>query len=270
MKFWSGLAVAAAATLLSACNADMDFNTSSSGVPLSELDYQGAKPTEIALAGPDRVIVTSGDSLTINVEGDAEVTKDLRFDLDGDSLEIGREGNWRKSGVATIRITMPTPTEVTLAGSGTIEIDQLGTGGDAEVSIAGSGESKIAKVDAAELEVNVAGSGSLKAAGRAKTLELSIAGSGDLDLRQLDVGDADISIAGSGDAVFASNGKVEASIMGSGKVEVIGNATCTVSAMGSGELKCSARTAAADDKDAEAPSDQASGSYGQADSTDTQ
>ena len=269
MKFWSGLAIAAAATLLSACNADMNFNTSSSGVPLAELDYKGAKPTEIALAGPDNLIVTSGESLSIEVEGDPEITKDLRFDLDEDSLEIGREGNWRNSGVATIRITMPTPNEVTVAGSGTIEVDRLGTGGDAEVSIAGSGESAIARVDAAELEVNVAGSGSLKAAGRAKTLELSIAGSGDLDLRQLDVGDAEVSIAGSGDAIFASDGNVEASIMGSGTVEVIGNAKCTVSAMGSGELKCSARTAAADDKDDAASSAQASGSFGEDDSTNT-
>ena len=55
MKFWSGIAIAAAATLLSACNADFNIN-SSSGVPLAELDYEGATPTGISLAGPDRVI----------------------------------------------------------------------------------------------------------------------------------------------------------------------------------------------------------------------
>ena len=270
MKFWSGLGIAAAATLLSACNADMNFNTNSSGVPLAELDYQGAKPTGIALAGPDTLIVTSGESLIIEVEGDTDVTEDLRFDLDGDSLEIGREGNWRKSGVATIRVTMPTPTDVTLAGSGKIEVDRLGNGEDAEVTIAGSGESLIAQVDAAELEVNVAGSGSLEAAGRAETLELSIAGSGDLDLRQLEVGDAEVSIAGSGNAIFASDGQIDASIMGSGRVEVVGNATCSVSSVGSGELKCNARTASADADDAKAAKDQSAGTQSEAGTTDTQ
>ena len=243
MKFWSGLAVAATATLLSACNGN--FNMSGSdGVPLAELDYEGATPTEISLAGPDHVIVTSGKTLTIDVEGPAGVTEDLRFDLDDDELEIGREGKWRKSGTATIRVTMPTPKSVSMAGSGTIELDRLGSGGEAEVSIAGSGTSKIARIDATELDVDVAGSGTLSAAGRAKSLDLLIAGSGDLDMAEVQVGSADISIAGSGDAVFASDGNVEASIMGSGTVQVIGNAKCSVSAMGSGELRCRARTAA--------------------------
>jgi len=82
MKFWPGLAVAAAATMLSACNTDFNISSSSDGVPLAELDYEGATPTGISLAGPDRVIVTSGDTLTIDVEGDSSVTEGLRFDLD--------------------------------------------------------------------------------------------------------------------------------------------------------------------------------------------
>ena len=268
MKFWSGLAIAATATLLSACNADFNITSSSDGVPLSELDYEGAKPTSISLAGPDNIIVTSGDTLTIDVEGDSDVTEGLRFDLDGDELEIGREGNWRQSGVATIRITMPTPTELGIAGSGTITVDRLGTGGDAEVSIAGSGDTQIGQIDADTLEVNVAGSGALKGAGKAAKLELSIAGAGNLDLRALKVGEADISIAGSGDAVFASDGTVDASIMGSGNVEVIGNAKCMVSAMGSGELKCSKRTAADTSKADKPKADDANG--GQATAADTE
>ena len=241
MKFWSGIAIAAAATLLSACG-DINISSSSSGVPLAELEYEGARPTGITLAGPDRMIVTSGDRLMIDVEGDPDVVEKLRFDLEDDTLSVGREGDWRQRGIATIRITMPTPSDLTLAGSGEIQLDRLGTCGNADVSIAGSGKSTVARIDADTLEVNVAGSGSLKAAGSAKKLDLSIAGSGDLNLRDLEVGDADVAIAGSGDAVFASNGSVDASIMGSGDVEVIGNAKCSVSSMGSGDVKCRTRT----------------------------
>ncbi|MBB3034423.1 head GIN domain-containing protein [Alteriqipengyuania lutimaris] len=241
MKFWSGLAIAAAATLLSACNADFNISSGSSGVPLAELDYEGATPTGISLTGPDRVIVTSGETLAIDVEGDRDVTETLRFDLDDDTLGIGREGSWRQKGVATIRVTMPTPTRLSLAGSGEIGLDRLGTGGNVDISIAGSGESRIARIDADVLDISVAGSGSLTAAGRVETLDLSIAGSGDLDMREVEVGNADIAIAGSGDAVFSSDGTVDASIMGSGDVEVIGNARCDVSSMGSGEVRCTAR-----------------------------
>ncbi|MBD59545.1 MAG: DUF2807 domain-containing protein [Citromicrobium sp.] len=224
--------------MLAACNGEINIDSSSSGVPLAELDYEGATPTGISLAGPDRVIVTSGESLTIDVEGDPDVVELLRFDLDDDDLEIGREGSWRQKGIATIRITMPTPTSLSLAGSGEIEVDRLGTGGEAEVSIDGSGESRVGRIDADTLEVNVAGSGSLTGAGSVQTLELSIAGSGDIDLREVQVGKAEVSIAGSGDAIFASDGEVEANIMGSGDVEVIGNARCSVSSMGSGDVKC--------------------------------
>lgn len=243
MKFWPGLATAAAATLLTACGGNISFN-SSDGVPLSELDYEGATPTGISLAGPDRVIVTSGDQLTIEVEGSAESTEGLRFDLDGDDLEISREGRLGNASKATVRVSMPTPTSMSLAGSGEMELDRLGTGGDASLSIAGSGTSRIARIEADTLDASIAGSGTVQAAGRVEMLDLSIAGSGDLDLRNVVVGDADISIAGSGDAVFSSDGNVEASIMGSGDVEVIGNANCSVNAMGSGKLKCSASSQA--------------------------
>ena len=251
MKFWSGIAIAAAATLLSACNADFNIN-SSSGVPLAELDYEGATPTGISLAGPDRVIVTSGDTLTIDVDGDPEVTEMLRFDLDDDTLGIGRDGNWRQKGTATIRVTMPTPTRLSLAGSGEIELDRLGAGENADISIAGSGKSRVARIDADVLDISVAGSGSLTAAGRVETLDLSIAGSGDLDMREVEVGNADIAIASSGDAVFASDGTVDASIMGSGDVEVIGNARCEVSSMGSGEVRCNPRASRSGQADAQA------------------
>ena len=235
----------AAAMSLSACGSISI--SSGDGVPLSELEYADAQPTGISLAGPDTVIVTSGERLTISVEGSADATEELRFELDDDELEISRVGSWRDTGKATVRVTMPTPTSLSLAGSGDLELDRLGTGGEAGVSIAGSGKSRVARIDADELEVNVAGSGSLKGAGRARTLELSIAGSGDLDLREVEVGDADISIAGSGDAVFSSNGTVDASIMGSGDVRVIGNAKCSSNSMGSGKLRCSARSGGAQD-----------------------
>jgi len=232
----------AATLLLSACG-DMNIRSSSSGVPLAELDYEGAKPTGITLAGPDKMIVTSGETLAIDVAGDPDIVEMLRFDLDDDTLSVGREGDWRQSGIATIRVTMPTPTSLTLAGSGEIELDRLGTGAAASVNVAGAGESRVGRIDADTLEVNVAGSGSLKAAGAARKLDLSIAGSGDIDLRGVEVGDADVAIAGSGDAVFSSDGTVDASIMGSGDIEVIGNARCSINKMGSGEVTCRSRSA---------------------------
>ena len=70
---------------LAGCNGKISVN-GNEGVPLSELDLTGNAPTELVLAGPDTVIVTKGDKLSIDVEGDAEVSGAMRFTLDDEAL----------------------------------------------------------------------------------------------------------------------------------------------------------------------------------------
>lgn len=231
------VAALAGAALVAACGGlDIEIGDGD-GVPLAELDMQGAAPTEIVMAGPDKVVVSEGSELDITVSGDDRAIELLRFSLDDDSLTISRKnGNWRDTGTATVEVTMPSLTEIVLAGSGDIEAAALK--GQAEVTIAGSGTTTVARVDAESLEMTIAGSGDFQAAGRTDSLELTIAGSGTADMAQLQVDTADISVAGSGDAEFSSDGTVDASIMGSGTITVNGRADCTVSAMGSGSLKC--------------------------------
>ena len=228
------LAMAAAAAL-GGCNAsgDISFN-GQEGVPLEELDMSGAAPTELALLGPDNIVLTEGSALAITVEG--ADTDQLRFVLDGNSLGIMREGNYSGSG-ATVNIIMPAPAEISVAGSGSISAEKLAS--KAGVNIAGSGSLDVADVDADELEVVVAGSGRTRmAAGSVRKLELSILGSGKADLAGVRTDDAEVNIAGSGDSALASDGQVEVNIMGSGDVTVTGNAQCKVSSMGSGTVTC--------------------------------
>ena len=205
-------------------------------VPLAELDMSGEPPTELVLAGPDRVIVTEGDTLDITAEGDEDAVAALRFSRSDDALAISRKKNSGANGNATVRVTMPLPSSVVLAGSG--QIDLPGMRGDADVTIAGSGKVTAPRITAEKLDVTIAGSGTLEGAGQAKSLDVTVAGSGNASLRGLRVDAADVSVAGSGDTAFASDGTVDASIMGSGDVTVIGRAKCEVSSMGSGRLVC--------------------------------
>ncbi len=230
------LALAASALVAGCDNVNVTFGDSE-GVPLAELDMSGEAPTELVLAGPDRVIVSPGDALDIDVTGDERAVESLRFSLDDGSLAIMREKKgWKDRGMATIRVTLPSLSEIVLAGSGEIEAATLS--GQAEVTVAGSGKVAVDEVAAETLDINVVGSGRLRAAGRAERLDLNIAGSGSSDMAGLKVDRADVTVAGSGDAEFASDGKVEANIMGSGSVSVIGRADCTISSMGSGTLRC--------------------------------
>lgn len=244
-KILKGLAPVAAlaiGTLAAGCDGRMHMNIGDTeGVPLAELDMSGAPPEELVLAGPDRVIVTDGARLDIDVSGDPDAVDALRFSLEEGTLGISREkDSWKDGskdrGTAVVRVTMPSPRAIVLAGTGSVEAASLA--GNADVTIAGSGTAQIARIAAESLDMTIAGSGNFDAAGTAKSLDLTVAGSGSAHMAGLKVESADVTIAGSGDAEFASDGSVDASIMGSGTVTVIGRANCTISAMGSGSLNC--------------------------------
>lgn len=238
-RFFKGAASIAAISLAVAaagCSIDMDVGNSD-GVPLAELDQSGDAPTELALASGDTVIITAGETLSIEVEGDADDVAKMRFSLEGGMLGIAREsGNWSSNSATTVRITMPAPTEIDMAGSGTITANDLAA--TAEINIAGSGDVQVSGIDAQRLEVSIAGSGSFVGIGKADLLEVALMGSGSANMPALKADNADISIAGSGSTSFASDGTVEASIAGSGSVNVTGNASCNLNAMGSGSLNC--------------------------------
>lgn len=209
------------------------------GVPLAELDMSGEAPTSVVIAGPDSVVLSEGDALAIDVEGDSAVTELLRFSLKDGTLGISRKNsNWKDTGTAIVHVTMPAPRSIVVAGSGSVEVPAMAS--EAEVTIAGSGKANIAKLAASKLEVTIAGSGKVAAAGTAERLELNVVGSGSGEMAGLKVDRAEVTVAGSGDTSFASDGTVEANIVGSGDVRVIGSATCTINAMGSGTLKCEA------------------------------
>ncbi|MEZ5681048.1 MAG: head GIN domain-containing protein [Erythrobacter sp.] len=237
LKGLAPLAALAGAVMVSGCDGVNIQIGDEEGVPLAELDMSGDAPTEIVLAGPDKVIVRDGSELDIDVTGDDEAVDALRFSIDDGTLAITREKNsWKDKGTATVTVTLPEVNEVVLAGSGDIEIEKMTR--RAEVTIAGSGRAKVAELSAENFDMTIAGAGDFEAAGAVDRLDMTIAGSGRARMAGLKVERADISVAGSGDAEFSSDGKVEASIVGSGRVTVLGRADCTVSAVGSGKLNC--------------------------------
>jgi len=118
LKSSAPLAVLALGALLAGCDgADMEIN-GKKGVPLAEVEIAGAAPTEVVLSSGDTVILTEGDTFALKVEGTD--TDSLRFVRDSEVIGITRKDGWSGDSNATIRITMPPPKEVVIAGSGTI------------------------------------------------------------------------------------------------------------------------------------------------------
>ena len=241
------LAIAIAASV-SGCDRKVKIDTdtgkvtvtgSSDGKKLSELDLSGPAPTELVLAGPDEVQLTQDDKLAITVDGDADAAAKLRFNLKDGTLSIMRDGKWFGGDggkLAVVHVTMPAPTDITMAGSGKITAPVLAR--EAKVTVAGSGNIESPGIAGDSLELTIAGSGNFRGAGSVKKLDVTVAGSGSAALAGMKADSANLTIAGSGNADFASDGDVEATIMGSGTVKVTGRARCKVSSMGSGTLIC--------------------------------
>lgn len=213
-------------------------DTAFDGVPVEDLDLTEPAPHKVSLLGPARVALCEGEVFRVDVEPGG-TREPVLF-----SLHDGRLGVGGGNAESVVRITMPAPRKLAVAGSGRMSAERLAPGG--EVSIAGSGRLEVAAVDGGRLKVSIAGSGRLAIDGHADEFDLSIAGSGACDAEGLMVGKAAVHIAGSGDAIFACNGEVTAHLMGSGNVIVRGSARCSVHSMGSGTLTCEREREAAD------------------------
>lgn len=234
-------ALAALAATLGGCDGgDIEIN-GQKGVPLSEIEIAGAPPAKLFLASGDNVILTEGDTFAIKVEG--KDTDSLRFVRDSEIIGITRENGWNGDSEATIRITMPAPTEVVIGGSGTVKAQGLAS--KAEINIGGSGLVEFGQIASERLGINIGGSGTVRGAGTAKELEVLIGGAGEVEMPTLKADKAEVTIGGSGDVAFASDGTVEANIGGAGDIKVSGNAKCTVNAFGSGTLTCTPSAAGA-------------------------
>lgn len=205
-------------------------HASAQGVPLAELDLAQPAPREVALMGPAQVVVSEGEAFRIEADSTPSAG-DLRFALGEERLTVSGGAS-----DSVVRISLPAPAKLAVAGSGRMNAARLAR--DGEVSIAGSGRLELAAVEGGSVKVGIAGSGRLVADGQADSLELSIAGSGSCDAEGLMVGRASVHIAGSGDAIFGCDGEVSANLMGSGNVIVRGSARCSVNSMGSGTVVC--------------------------------
>ena len=237
LRTFAPLAAAGLAFGLWACDGPTIRVDGEKGVPLSELDLEGPVPRAIALLGPDTVEITRGARLAVTMDGSDESQAAMRFTLKNGTLSVLREGSlFDRSDRAIVRIAMPDPERLILAGSGTIRSAHLAK--EASVAVMGSGRAEVETIDADRLEIEIMGSGVFAGSGTARELDLSVAGSGATRLADLKVDRADVSVMGSGDSIFASDGTVNARIMGSGDVTVRGRANCTLKSMGSGSLRC--------------------------------
>jgi len=159
------------------------------------LNWDGSD--EVSLNVPGRARYTPNGDNQMHVSGDPDAVARVR--VRGGRIELDcRSGNWGDHAL-----------EITLPGK---RFDKF--------SIAGSGKLQLENLDQRDLRVSIAGSGSITANGKADDVEISIKGSGDADLGKVQADDAKVEIFGSGNADIAPRGEAEIHIFGSGDVNL--------------------------------------------------
>jgi hypothetical protein len=229
-------AILASAFLLNSCGDDI-FGVSGSGSVVSE-----------------HRSVPDFDKVELDISGIVEITRDSVFDIEvseyenlishistkvqGGTLLIRHDPatlNVRNS-LATVKISMPAVSELSISGSGIISINS-GFRELNSINISGSGEVKTSEdIETSSLAIVISGSGTATIAGTAEQLNTNISGSGNINAYDLVSQNATCIISGSGNAFVNVVKNLNATISGSGNVIYIGTPTMTVNISGSGKI----------------------------------
>ncbi len=198
--------------------------------------------------GKIAVAVRDSGPVTVQVSGAKQRVDDTTVEQEDNKALISGRGyhevwDWRhwfdfsehfSSGDLSLKVTVPRGAEVRIEDLiGDAEIgdtmgpihfeavstnSSIGRTSDAHLSLAGSGNVKIADTSG-DLHAETAGSGKI-VAGNAKSVHADVAGAGSIEAGKID-GDLHLDIAGSGDFTAASvNGAMHVDIAGSGSVRI--------------------------------------------------
>lgn len=195
----------------------------------------------IASAGSWDVMVAYGTTCSVQVEGDENLLPYIVTEVESNKLNIHskKNTNLRSKNKIVIYVTLTNLSNLSLSGSGNIMGEgKFSSDGPMQVSIAGSGNVKMAFNRAKSISMNISGSGNIELAGTAETAEISISGSGNADCGKLQVDKALAKISGSGNVKIFANQSIKANISGSGNVLYKGAANdIETHSAGSGKVK---------------------------------
>jgi len=158
--------------------------------------------SRLDLAGSTNVTVVAGGRQSVVVRADSNLIRHVTTHVVAGTLVIGTTGSFTTRSPMNVQVSVPSLTAVTLSGSGEISVS---------------------KIEAARLTVTLPGSGVLYASGTATRLDVTLGGSGLAQLSNLIARDAHAAVTGSGLIRVTATAKLNATVSGSGAVIYGGN-----------------------------------------------
>ncbi len=200
--------------------------------------------TKISFGFPGKLYLKQGSPQKVELEGDADIIEEIKTDVSGGRLKIGREGKWfdwnSNNEKITVYITVSEIEAVAVSGSGNIIGQSTIKTNNLDLNVSGSGSMTLEFDATGDVDGDVSGSGNLEIKGKCKSFDSDVSGSGNIDLSGTVDNTASFGISGSGK--IRANGSadfVKADISGSGKVLAADLQTnrCEVRIAGSGDVE---------------------------------
>jgi len=207
--------------------------------------------TKIAFRVPGKLYLKQGAVQKVELEGDAEVLKEIETEVSGGRLSIGKEnGNWKMwnnwdDKKITVYVTVKDIDAVSVSGSGNLVGEGKIKSEDLALNVSGSGSLTLDADASRKLSANVSGSGNINMKGTARSFESQVSGSGKVEVDVAIAEYADASVSGSGKVIASGTAKeIKAVISGSGQVLAANLEVerCEVRISGSGDVEINVKS----------------------------
>ena len=198
----------------------------------NEKDFTGLN---VSVEG--KVNVKLGTDFKVEVQAEENLLPYLKTEVEAGELHVYFSRNVRDVDGLEVSVTMPALESMQLAGSAELVTDGVFEGAKLDLSVSGSGETRLNFIDYDALKVHLSGSGYIELKGTAGEMEAHLSGSGGIMALQCPVREADIHVSGSGSAKVDVAEKLTAHISGSGEVLYEGDPEVESEISGSGKVK---------------------------------
>jgi Putative auto-transporter adhesin, head GIN domain len=190
--------------------------TEGSGVPATQTRHLSAF-RNVELAGGNNVVIRVGEKQSVVVKADDNLLGRVTTTIESGKLVIGNTpGSLTTKGPMSVVVTVPTLSELTLAGGG---------------NIVASG------IKASHLTVTLSGGGNVTGSGTARSLGITLSGSGNAWFTRLPASNVHAVLSGSGTIHVTATKSLDASVPGSGTIVYSGHPLdVTRSVTGSGAI----------------------------------
>jgi hypothetical protein len=205
--------------------------------------------TKISFGFAGTLYLKQGSPQKVEIEGDADILKEIETEVSGGRLRIGTEDKWfsrnSKEEKITVYITVPKIEAVAVSGSGNIIGQSIIKANDLNLNVSGSGSMALEYDASGDVNADVSGSGTLDVKGNSKDFDSDVSGSGRVVIAGRIDNTADFGISGSGKIQASGSADlVKTNISGSGKVLAsdLQADRCDVRISGSGDVEINVKS----------------------------